>query len=223
MPGSTNIKPWDPNLSNLETDAAYLADAMRLGGAQPGIFPKETFNKLAFQLSAFVSALSEAMAAKGYVVEDGSAGSSGHDHNALVTVLANLMTAVDVVPFANHANVADSATVANAAINASGAGTAVYSPEVGLKVVRGTIAANGTIYAGTGFTVVRDVAGQYTITFTQAFSALTSANVTALDLGGYNWYKAVLISRSQNQIRVNTYANGPQSDAIFDFIVIGPK
>ena len=95
MPGSTNFKRWDEAIANLQSDAEYLAETFRLNGGADGLFPKEVFNKFALQVAAMVTALAEMMVAKGYTVEDGSAGTAGHDYNALIAVLSNIITAVE--------------------------------------------------------------------------------------------------------------------------------
>lgn len=95
MAGTTNFQQWNPGIENQQTDAEYTADTQRSGGAVAGVFPSTTANKLFFQLSSMVTALATMMANKGYTVEDGSAGTSGHNFAALVAVLTNLVTAVD--------------------------------------------------------------------------------------------------------------------------------
>ena len=92
---STNFKQWDPNLNNIESDANYESDSLRQGGAAAGIFPKETFNKAMYQATSFITAFAKAMEAKGYLIEDGSAGTNGHDFNALTAQMANVLTKAD--------------------------------------------------------------------------------------------------------------------------------
>ena len=109
MAGSTNIKRFNESLANLESDGSYASDAVRTGGIPAGspgsgtIASSSMHNKLFLQLSNFVAALAASMASKGYVVEDGSAGTTGHDFAALQAVLDNIMTAADTIPLATLA------------------------------------------------------------------------------------------------------------------------
>jgi len=111
MPGSNNFKQFNPNGNNQEDDATYLADSFRVNGAQAGVFNKEVFNKFAYQMSSFVAAMGEMLAAKGYAVSDA-------DFNALKTVLANIMTNADII-----SNQAFSAYRSGSAFNLTGSGT----------------------------------------------------------------------------------------------------
>jgi len=111
MPGSTNFKQFNPNGNNQEDDAAYLADSFRADGAQAGVFNKEVFNKFAYQMSSFVAAMGEMLATKGYAVSDAN-------FAALKTVLANILTPVDII-----ANQAFSAYRSGSAFNLTGLGT----------------------------------------------------------------------------------------------------
>lgn len=51
------------------------------------------------------------------------------------------------------------------------------------KFITGIVASDGTITAGTGFSVTNDSTGVYTVTFTNAFSAVPTVILTAL-VGG---------------------------------------
>jgi hypothetical protein len=85
---------WNPAAVNQETDDQYAADALRTGGAPSGqLFPSTTANKLFHQLSTFVAALGQALAAKGYEMTDAAL-------NDLAGQLANVMTAADMAPYA---------------------------------------------------------------------------------------------------------------------------
>lgn len=87
--GTTNFLPWNPTQANQESDAAYLADAQRTGGAPTGTpFPSATGNKLFFQLAAGMAALMNMMATKGYTCNDFD--------TALATVMANIVTQADL-------------------------------------------------------------------------------------------------------------------------------
>lgn len=101
---ANNFLQWNPAEANQETDAQYSSDAMRQGGAgNPSIFPSATANKLFYQLSTFVAGFAQALAAKGYSVTDVSLANLG-------AVLANVMTAADMSPYAPLASPALSGT-----------------------------------------------------------------------------------------------------------------
>jgi len=88
------FQQWNPSKANQETDAAYAADSLRSGGAPSGgILPAATFNKLAYQLTTFVAAFAQALAAKGVTLDDS-------DMNNLAGLFANVIIASDLVPYA---------------------------------------------------------------------------------------------------------------------------
>ena len=89
MPPSTNFLPWDPNLTNAESDASYLADTLRANGAPTNaIFPSPAANKALYQSTVFPYAFAKMMVAKGYTVNDSP-------ESGLETVLANILTRAD--------------------------------------------------------------------------------------------------------------------------------
>ena len=91
---NTNMQQWNPTAANQETDAQYTADSSRSGGASTGsIFPSATANKLFYQLSTYVTALMQALVAKGYTTSDASL-------STLAGVLACIMTNADMAPYA---------------------------------------------------------------------------------------------------------------------------
>ncbi len=90
MPGSSNLKQWNPGANNQATDAEWLVDTLRAGGAALGsLFPSKTGNKLFYQLSTFMAAFGESLAGKGYTVSDAVLAD-------LITVLDNIITRADV-------------------------------------------------------------------------------------------------------------------------------
>ena len=94
MPGSSNLKQWNPASANQQTDTQYNADTMRAGGAVlDAILPSPTFNKFAYQVSTLCAALGQAMAAKGYTISDANLAN-------LVAALGNIMTQADMAPYA---------------------------------------------------------------------------------------------------------------------------
>jgi hypothetical protein len=87
---ATNFLVWNPNSTNQEDDAAYLADPQRSGGAQlDDVFMSPLANKLFYQLSIWVAAFADSLVAKGYSPNDA-------DLAALTAVLANVLTVADI-------------------------------------------------------------------------------------------------------------------------------
>jgi hypothetical protein len=72
MAGSNNFLQWNPAENNMETDAQYLLDSMRLNGATAQIYPSNLHNKFAYQATTFINALAQMIANKGYNVSDTS-------------------------------------------------------------------------------------------------------------------------------------------------------
>jgi|SRR6185312_1476967 len=100
MPGATNFLQWNPNALNQETDTAYSGDSVRSGGAPANaIFASALANKAFYQWSIWIAAMANMMANKGYSPNDGSATPASALAN-LEAVLANIMTQVDMTPFA---------------------------------------------------------------------------------------------------------------------------
>ena len=109
---SSNFLQFNPGAVNQETDSVYLADAQRVGGTINGqVFNDQLANKLFYQLTTFVTALSNSLSNKGYSLSD-------VDVNALQSVLANVVTFNDLR--GNLSNVAFSSTPAFNASNTNG-------------------------------------------------------------------------------------------------------
>lgn len=97
---TNNFLQWDPALTNAESDAVYLADTTRSGGALTGqLLPSPLGNKAFYQWSTFVAAFSEMMKDKGFDMSDA-------DFATLVAQLTNVLTTADfedsieIVPYA---------------------------------------------------------------------------------------------------------------------------
>ena len=92
MPGTTNFLVWNPNETNQETDAQYLADSQRTGGAVDNTpLPAPLGNKGFHQWSTFCSAFGKMMANK-----PGEYSTSDADVDVLAAVLSNLLTESDL-------------------------------------------------------------------------------------------------------------------------------
>jgi hypothetical protein len=105
-----------------------------------------------------------------------------------------------------------------------------------LRMLRGIVNSNGTVFAGSGFSVSRAGVGLFDITFTQAFSSIPGASATqifgrantgietATSTGGDPRDNAVIAHLSANMMRVKTGDSaGNASDRVFAFLVIGPR
>ena len=89
MAGSSNFLQWNNGKVNQESDATYLADAQRTGGAPTNsTFASPLGNKLFYQLSTWVTAMAAMLAAKGYAVSDASL-------STLSATLAAIITSAD--------------------------------------------------------------------------------------------------------------------------------
>jgi len=104
MAGSNNFLQWNPGQANQESDAAYLADSQRTGGAPTGnIFPSQTGNKLYYQLSTFVAAFAQMMATKGFNMLDTNLATLASVLSAVLTT-ADLAGNIQSVPFSSTVN-----------------------------------------------------------------------------------------------------------------------
>ncbi len=88
---STNALQFNPTQANQLTDAAYVTDPTRTGGAAlDGIWPSDSANKTLYQVSTYVTALAKALVNKGFSNDDTNLAT-------LTAVMANLLTTADVV------------------------------------------------------------------------------------------------------------------------------
>lgn len=99
-----------------------------------------------------------------------------------------------------------------------------YSPaaslEENLRMVRGTIAATGTVFAGSGWTVTRPSTGRFDVTFTTAFNGTPTYVATAGNTG-----RTVVVGNvTNNSCTFFTYDNtGGLFNTSVNFIAIGPR
>ena len=88
---TSSFLQFNPAQANQETDAAYLTDATRTGGAGvDAIWPSTSANKTLYQVSTGIAALMQMMANKGFTVSDASLA-------ALTTQLSNILTTADLL------------------------------------------------------------------------------------------------------------------------------
>jgi hypothetical protein len=94
-----------------------------------------------------------------------------------------------------------------------------------LRLIRGVVAANGTIIAGAGFSVARTSIGMYVITFTTSFAGPPA--VTAVtEYGGVTAAFVMTdgVTESSATLRVRSKFDGEgDRDDPFHFIAVGPR
>lgn len=96
----------------------------------------------------------------------------------------------------------------------------------GTRIIWGIISSAGAIIAGNGFTATRTAAGDFTATFTNAFSARPS--VTAMigtTSGNYTVKERSTSPADGTAVRFSVFdtTSGAAADAQFHFQVIGPR
>ncbi len=99
----------------------------------------------------------------------------------------------------------------------------VASGAEGLRIVRGRVTGSSGASSGTGFTSARNSLGNYTITFSPAFSAAPS--VTAM-MGGTARgfiYQSTDPTATAAVILTRNPTDAAQQDTDFDFIAAGPR
>jgi hypothetical protein len=108
-----------------------------------------------------------------------------------------------------------------------GGGGNMYAPAASenLRMVRGTVNANGQTLAGAGFTVSHPKTGEFRIAFTPGFSGLPSASVTqlAVQSNSVTSDNALIGSISTDAILVFTGHGSTRVNRDFSFVVMGPR
>lgn len=100
MSAATNFLQWNPGSANQESDATYLADSLRSGGATVNaILGSPLANKLFYQASTMVTAIADAMVAQGINASDVSLSTLANNFLAFVQKTAAALTAQVVVAF----------------------------------------------------------------------------------------------------------------------------
>lgn len=94
-----------------------------------------------------------------------------------------------------------------------------------LRIIRGTASGNAVVVVGTGWTVARtagEAIGDYTITFTTAFSDNSVVTATAID--PFSLESAVVVSSSDTTTRIRIFSSAAAlANSNFNFIAIGPR
>lgn len=94
------------------------------------------------------------------------------------------------------------------------------SGEENLRMLRGTLNANGTIFVGSGFTASRTGTGTYVVNFNTAFSAVPTITFTPQGASLYVFVTSTTASSVTLNVR-NTF--NAATDAPLNFIAIGPR
>jgi hypothetical protein len=118
-------------------------------------------------------------------------------------------------------------------INVTTTTTTCSDQNVMQRMIRGTVNADGTIAGGGGFSVSKNGAGRYRITFTTPFTDIPSASATQIFTGvgsltatdsGNSRDNAVIYGISASGVNIATGdGNGDRGDRAFSFIVIGSE
>jgi hypothetical protein len=90
----------------------------------------------------------------------------------------------------------------------------------GPTIIRGEIAANGTINVGTGFSNVRTAPGQHTVTFTAAFPATPVVVAGINDLGAFLHINAENVATTGFNAVIADASGSVNADGIWSFIAI---
>ena len=94
----------------------------------------------------------------------------------------------------------------------------------GNRVVRGVVSGAGAIEEGSGFTVVRNATGDYTVTFSPAFADVPTVLLGIGTSATANYVRissTVAVTASSVRVLGFTFA-GVAADAQFHLIAIGP-
>lgn len=96
---------------------------------------------------------------------------------------------------------------------------------IGLRIVRGTITgATGAVAAGTGWTAVRNSAGDYTITFTSTFSGSPSVTANCTQGGGAACFVSIVANTaSTTRLQVVRRSDGAPVDENVHFHATGSR
>jgi hypothetical protein len=91
-----------------------------------------------------------------------------------------------------------------------------------LKMIRGIISSAGAVLEGTGYSVVRNSLGNYTVTFSTAFSDTPSFFIEGLTVTTFGITHGI-VSASTTQVNYVLEITGVQADKEHHILAIGPK
>ena len=135
------------------------------------------------------------------------------------------------------ANAVDSSKLADGAVTSAKLGTNTMHASENLKIIRGIVAANGTITAGVGFTVTKTGTGAYLLDFTPDFTGIPNVAITGpasgltslVFVGGCTLVSSDTNARSRVNVQTYLQVFSPvvptpsQADLGFSFTAIGPR
>ncbi len=113
------------------------------------------------------------------------------------------------------------ADIASATITSNNLGTNTATTVENLRIVRGTISTDGTITAGSGFSVFGIIASGLTVTFNTPFSSAPSVVVSPLTTDG--WVQGVTGITSSSFFSGGSLSGVGAFRRGFTFIAIGPR
>lgn len=218
MAGTNNFLVWNPDKDNQLSDANWVSDSQRLGGAEnPSIFTSERANKLFYQLTMMVAGFGEMLKAKGYPVSDA-------DAPALIDTLASIVTVADF--FSTDIGVADAFEVAIASpigmpiyfiaahsitgactLTTTSVTTKAIKKEIDVALEEGDIIVGqmvGVVYDGTNFQMVGQGGGDMKPPRAIYNNCITGTVVQIKEPIGQEWGGGV-VSLSSGALTANTY------------------
>ncbi len=99
--------------------------------------------------------------------------------------------------------------------------TPMVPAEAGLRMIRGRVAADGTVEAGSGFTIAALGSGTYTVTYTTAFSA-APLMVTQIRSQTAAYDAVSVYSEATTGCTLVTRPQGAPANTPFGILVVGP-
>lgn len=191
-----NLAVTDAKVANSSITGAKLADnsvtAAKIGAGQISL------NKMASNSVSTSQIVDES-------VTDGKIAAANKDGAAGTPSLRTLGTSGNQALPGNHFSTTNQ--------------RAPQSPEPSLRIIRGSINGDGAIAYGAGFTITKNAGnGNYTITFSTAFSAVPTVVLTSRPdaLSGGTW-------RVESEAAGSVVVSNPaQQNNPFNFVAIGP-
>lgn len=101
--------------------------------------------------------------------------------------------------------------------------SAIGAPATSQMTVSGRIGSNGAVLGGVGFSVVHNGVGDYTITFSPAFTHIPAVVVSGVTVAGNNQRVAAIATATVSTVEVFTFTStGNQADVPFSFVAVDP-
>lgn len=140
----------------------------------------------------------------------------------------------DIATFGFHGQ---DSKIVNVVIDGSLTAPNIVQTEEALRTIRGTVEADGSVFAGSGYTVNKVGTGLYDVSFATEFSNIPTVVVTQqhpdnntarngqfTESGGNTRDNAIVVGVRNNKVRIRTGKDdGSANDRRFHFIAIGPR